>query len=220
MTLIPWAGVRFLLCSEGRRWMTDVGRGNHQIPMTPFLPTLFSFPNSFGRRLVNVGHRYPDATSLSDCFQVDVLQGCLLSLATSTGQMNGLHFLSIPSAITSWFCSLICSFNVYLHTRCGALLPMSSSRAKWRGWAQLGELNPGRASVLRRDESRRDNFPLSRSRAGLPRALLFGLITPHPFFLRNAWRFSRSLIIYSEIILGKLLFSNQVSSHGIFKFSP
>lgn len=74
MRLIPWAGVKFLLYPYGRRWVVDVGRGNRQIPMTPFLSMLFSFPNPFSRRHMNVGNSYLGVCTLFDCFQMRVLQ--------------------------------------------------------------------------------------------------------------------------------------------------
>ena len=52
-----------------------------------------------------------------------------------------------------------------------------------------------------------------------PRALFHEFITPLPLLPKNAWRFQGLLINYSKIILGKLLFSNQVSFNGILKFS-
>lgn len=161
MTLIPWAGVKFLLYPYDRRWVMDVGRGNHQIPMTPFLSMLFSFPNPFSRRHMNVGNSYPGVHTLFDCFQMGVLQvnnrvACVSGHFCRASKYL-YSFWLIHSAISSLFCSLIYSFNIYLRARYCACLSMSSFRIEWRFWAHLGELNPGRASVLRGGESRADN---------------------------------------------------------------
>lgn len=55
-----------------------------QIPMPPFLSTLFLF----SRRHMNAGNSYPDVVTLLDRLQMGVLQGSPWSLAISRGQKD------------------------------------------------------------------------------------------------------------------------------------
>ena len=96
-------------------------------------------------------------------------------------------------------------------------LPWGLSEGAGPGWRSWIQVKPVCSGVTETEGTRFEWFSFQICRP--PSAFCDAFITPLPLLPRNTWRFQGLLINCSKIILGKFLFSNQVSFNSILKFS-